>query len=118
MQNTTRQALDHFIGRYFSHMDAHQAQDSHYAAPGPKEAQARINALKSNSRLLSAINILGVANVKGRSQNFDIAGTLAATVDTNHHPRQPAQRSGSRRNTSADRPTSMQRLITRRWMPG
>ncbi|AAQ58322.1 P2 family phage major capsid protein [Chromobacterium violaceum] len=92
MQNTTRQALDHFIGRYFSHMDAHQAQDSHYAAPGPKEAQARINALKSNSRLLSAINILGVANVKGRSQNFDIAGTLAATVDTNHHPRQPAQK--------------------------
>ena len=91
MQNATRQALDHFIGRYFSNMDAHQAQDSHYAAPGPKEAQARINALKTNSRLLSAINILGVANVKGRSQNFDLAGTLAATVDTNRHARRPAQ---------------------------
>ncbi|OHX15704.1 hypothetical protein BI343_17170 [Chromobacterium amazonense] len=91
MQNTTRQALDHFIGRYFSHMDAHQAQGTCHAAPEPQAAQARIQALKAKSRLLSAINVLGVPEIKGRSQNFDIAGTLAATVDTNRHPRQPAQ---------------------------
>ncbi|AOZ50661.1 P2 family phage major capsid protein [Chromobacterium vaccinii] len=92
MQNATRQALDHFIGRYFNHMDAHLTQGLCHAAPEPQAAQARINALKTHSRLLSAINILGVANIKGRSQNFDLAGTLAATVDTNRHPRQPAQK--------------------------
>lgn len=91
MQNATRQALEHFIGRYFSHMDAHQTSNSCHAAPEPQAAQARINALKAKSRLLSAINVLGVAEITGRSQNFDIAGTLAATVDTNHHARQPAQ---------------------------
>ncbi|ERE07038.1 P2 family phage major capsid protein [Pseudogulbenkiania ferrooxidans] len=91
MRNTTRQALDHFIGRYFSNMDAHHTSDTCHAAPDPKAAQARINALKAKSRLLSAINVLGVAEITGRSQNFDIAGTLAATVDTNRHARQPAQ---------------------------
>ncbi|OVE50615.1 P2 family phage major capsid protein [Chromobacterium violaceum] len=91
MQNTTRQALDHFIGRYFSNMDAHQTSNTCHAAPDPKAAQARINALKAKSRLLSAINVLGVAEITGRSQNFDIAGTLAATVDTNRHARRPAQ---------------------------
>ncbi|MGR2682260.1 P2 family phage major capsid protein [Chromobacterium haemolyticum] len=92
MQNATRQALDHFIGRYFSNMDAHQTSNSCHAAPEPQAAQARLNALKAKSRLLSTINVLGVSEITGRSQNFDIAGTLAATVDTNRHARQPAQK--------------------------
>ncbi|OQS31284.1 P2 family phage major capsid protein [Chromobacterium haemolyticum] len=90
MQNPTRHALNQFLDHYYHALEQYRAQDSLYATPTPQAAQARLNALKARSRLLSAINLLGVSEIRGQAKHFDLAGTLAATVDTQRHERQPA----------------------------
>lgn len=87
MENQSRKQLEAFLGNYFAKQEGFKASDGMHYSFSSQTAKSLERNLKLRSALLSRINIIPTTVPKGQANGFDLADTLAASVDTDRNTR-------------------------------